>query len=446
MDQSKIENRKSNIRPLLALAIGLAVSSPAASADPASAPAIPVTGAAVAGMESFDKLMVDFLAATKAPGAALAVGREGKLLYARGFGWADREARQPVQPDSLFRIASLSKPVTAVAVLQLVDAGRLGLDDRVSDILKLPSGELGDPRWRTVTVRQLLQHTGGLDNRGGDVMFLSRQIARARSVQPPPGPWDVIRYRLALPLDFDPGSRYAYSNFGYCLLGRVIEKVTGQPYQDHVRSAVLRPCGATGMRLGRSLAEHRSAGEVRYYSFRSSTGPSVFGRPGQTAPGPYGTFCLEAMDAHGGWLAGAGDLVKFAMALDRPAGPGEKALLSPRAMERMLAPPHIKPPGSAPAASQPAQPTVYYGCGWLVRRVGKAKVNAWHLGGLCGTSTLLVRRHDGWTWAALFNSDLAMDGQWLAGHLDRLVHPAADQAARCLARPASRPATTRPGR
>lgn len=440
MDPSTIENRQSTLRLVLALAVCLVAASRAASAPdlPASAPAVPVTGSAVAGMESFDRLMLDFLAATKAPGAALAVGRNGRLLYARGFGWADVQARQAVQVDSLFRIASLSKPITAVAVLQLVQAGRLDLDDRVADLLKLPLDSACDPRWRQITVRHLLQHSGGFDRRGGDPMFLSRRIAQAAGAASPATAAQIIAYMTRQKLDFDPGSRSAYSNFGYCLLGRVIEKVTGRSYAAHVRQAVLEPCGGRSMRLGRSLAEDRADGEVRYYSIQRSTGESVFGPPGRTVPGPYGTFCLEAMDSHGGWLASAGDLVRFAMALDRPICAGGERLLSSGALETLFAPPLLKPPTSQ-AASAPEAPKVYYACGWLVRHVGRDKINTWHNGGLSGTSALLVRRHDGWVWAALFNSDFDADGRWLSGRLDHLVHGAADRSAGALDRPGHTP-------
>jgi len=381
-------------------------------------------------MESFDRLMLDFLAATKAPGAALAVGRDGRLLYVRGFGWADVQARQAVQPRSLFRIASLSKPITAVAVLQLVQAGRLGLDDRVADLLRLPLDSTCDSRWRQITIRHLLQHSGGFDRSGGDPMGLSRPIAQAAGAASPATAAQIIAYMIRRPLDFDPGSRSVYSNFGYCLLGRVIEKLTARDYAASVRQAVLEPCGAGSMRLGRSLEEGRADGEVRYYSAKGFAGESAFGPPGRSVPGPYGTFCLEAMDSHGGWLASAGDLVRFAMALDHPLCTGGKCLLSSEALKTLFAPPALKAPTSQ-AASRP-DPNVYYACGWMVRHVGRGRSNAWHTGGLSGTSTLLVRRHDRWVWAALFNSDCGADGHRLSTRLDPLVHGAADRAARAL--------------
>ncbi len=127
--------------------------------------ALSVTGQAVKGMESFDTLMTSFLKRHGVPGAALAVVRGGKIIYARGFGYADLVAKAPVQPESLFRIASVSKPITSAAVMQLVERKKLRLDDRVFDVLKLERAGKGkvDPRLKTVTVRHLLLHTGGWD-------------------------------------------------------------------------------------------------------------------------------------------------------------------------------------------------------------------------------------------------------------------------------------------
>src|SRR5262249_15197351 len=128
---------------------------------------IVVTGAAIPGLEPFDTLMTSFVEENKVQGASLAVTRNGQLMYARGFGHADVKNSQPVQPDALFRIASVSKPLTAVAIMQLVAQKKLKLDDKVMDRMKLTPflapGARPDPRWKQITVRQCLQHTGGRD-------------------------------------------------------------------------------------------------------------------------------------------------------------------------------------------------------------------------------------------------------------------------------------------
>ncbi|HXO20807.1 MAG TPA: serine hydrolase domain-containing protein [Thermoanaerobaculia bacterium] len=203
--------------------------------------ASPRTGTEVPELASFDRIVPSLMAKWGVPGAAVAVVQEGRLILARGYGWADREARQPVQPDSLFRIASLSKSLTSAAILQLVEEGKLRLDDKAFDLLKdlrPRAGARVNPQLRQITLRNLLQHSGGWDSgKSFDPMFRSREIAGAMGVPTPAGPEAIVRYMLDQPLQFTPGTAYAYSNFGYCVLGRVIEKVTG----DSCLAASSRP-------------------------------------------------------------------------------------------------------------------------------------------------------------------------------------------------------------
>src|ERR1700722_15367164 len=118
-------------------AVSILVASLFCLSAPAADSPVVSTGTAPSTLASFDKLMTSFVRDRGLPGAALAVGRKGTIVYARGFGWADREAKRAVQPDSLFRIPSVPKPITAVAVLQLGERGILKLDDSVFDLLRL---------------------------------------------------------------------------------------------------------------------------------------------------------------------------------------------------------------------------------------------------------------------------------------------------------------------
>jgi N-acyl-D-amino-acid deacylase len=227
---------------------------------------------------------------------------------------------------------------------------------------------------------------------------------------------------LGQPLDFVPSARYAYSNFGYCLLGRVIEKVSGLGYEDYVRSEVLGRMGIRHMRLGRTLARNRAPDEVSYYTPANRKGNSVFASDPGEVPEPYGTFCLEAMDAHGGWLASAVDLARFAAAMDAPDALN---VLRPETRRRLYEPP--PPPVSRKADGALADH--YYGAGWSVRPVGnEGGANYWHNGSLPGTFTLLVRRHDGLSWAALFNQR-SEDPKLPDGAIDTALHRAADAVA-----------------
>lgn len=379
---------------------------------------LPATGIELGELASFDDLMRDFVRGQKVVGAALAVSKNSRLVYARGFGLQNREARQPVEPASLFRIASVSKPFTAAAIMQLVQHKSLDLDAKVCTVLGL--NETQDPRWQQITISHLLHHTGGWDrDKSFDPMFRSVKIARHFKIPPPAMPADIIRYMTAQPLDFDPGGAYAYSNFGYSLLGRVIEHVTRMKYGDYVRRQVLAPLGIGQMQLGATPAAGRRPNEVRYYDLKGRTGPSVIGKIGQQVPLPYGTWCLEAMDAHGGWIASAVELVRFASAFDVPE---RCRILQRPGIMTMFARPQ-GPAGYKPGGQ--AKP-VYYACGWSVREAGRGGHNTWHNGALDGTSTLLVRRHDGLNWAVLFNCREGADGRALADSIDPLVHKAAD--------------------
>jgi N-acyl-D-amino-acid deacylase len=374
----------------------------------------------------FDDMMTSFLEKHSIPGAALAVSKDGKLVYAKGFGYADPDKKAPVRPRSLFRIASISKPFTAVAILQLVEQEKITLDDKVFDILNLeeriPEGAQLDPRWKDITIQQLLRHTGGWDrDKSFDPMFRQVDFARQFDAIPPASPEQIIRAMLGVPLDFDPGERYAYSNFGYCMLGRVIETITNQPYEQALRSSVLAPLGINGMKIGRTRLSDRARHEVRYVTPPRGRAKSIFPEDfGQSVLSPYGAFSLETLDSHGGWIASAVDLVRFASALDADASP---SILKQSTIETMF----TRPEGLAGNNPDGTPKDSFYALGWMVRPTGEGRANTWHSGSLDGTSTILVRRHDGLAWAVLFNTRNTPTRVEPAGAIDPLVHQAADQ-------------------
>ena len=375
--------------------------------------------AGVSIAEAFDREMESFMNARGIPGGSLAVVKDRRLVYARGYGLADRERKVAAEADSLFRIASVSKPFTAVAVMKLIEDGKLTLEQRAFDLVQLEPWQKGDERLAAITIRQLLHHTGGWNRHTrSDPMFRSRKIAQAAGVPSPAPPEAIIRFMLGEPLDFDPGTQYVYSNFGYCVLGRVIEKVTGRTYEEFVRAEILAPLGIRRMRIGASLDGKQAGGEVRYYTKDDGAGDSVF-EEGKKVAFPYGGFCLEAMDSHGGWIASAVDLARFAAALGDPA---RCPVLNKESFAKLDEPP------SAPV-SRKADGSLadrFYACGWQVRPVGKnGAANYWHDGSLPGTATLLVRRWDGLSWAALFNQR-SEDPALPDGAIDGALHRAAD--------------------
>lgn len=372
-------------------------------AAPAWADELDFTPLHVAVGEHIDKLGI--------PGGQIAVGRGNRIIFSRALGLADGRKKVEVKTQTLFRIASISKSLTAVAVLGFVEEGALSLDAKMLDVLKpdifLPVGVSVDPRLKEITIRHLLQHTAGWDrDKSGDPMFQSTQIAKALGIGGPPNTREVVREVLGRPLDSAPGERYVYSNFGYCVLGRILEKVATKPYEEIIKERVLRPAGVTRPQLGSTLTPAED--ETRYF-MRENDGEarSVFPEQPGRVPWPYGGFCLEMMDAHGGWLATAEDIVRFATSLDDIGG--RSPFKKRETYDAMIAP----PPG--------AENDRYYGCGFSIRRRGKGAALS-HDGSLPGTSTFFSRRADGTAWAALFN--MRDEG----GNRDGLIVAAIDKA------------------
>ena len=359
---------------------------------PPTAGGVAVSGEAVPGMASVDAEIGALMRRWEIPGGAVAIVKDGRLVYARGFGTADGSAGGATAPDALFRIASLSKPITAVAVLKLVEAGKLQLDAPAFAMLadlKPPAGASVDPRLAQITVRHLLQHAGGWDRETSfDPMFRPIVAAQAVGAASPASAESVIRYMLGQPLDFAPGTRYAYSNFGYAVLGRLVERATGTSYEQYVRTEVLAPMGIARMRIGASQLTGRAPGEVRYFDPATTT--SVFPGGAGGVPVPYGGFHLEARDAHGGWIASTVDLLRFVTAVD--ALPTRPDVLQRATIDLMTAKPASPLWDGSPA---------HYALGWLVR---PAEGNWWHGGSLPGTASILVRTGSGMAWAALFNA------------------------------------------
>jgi CubicO group peptidase (beta-lactamase class C family) len=319
-----------------------------------------------------------FMQTYDVPALSVAVGHGGNMVYQEAFGVADRERRETATPKHLFRIASVSKPITSAAIFSLIEGGRLGLGDKVFGPNAILGSDYGRPPYHSgvdqITIEHLLTHTGGgWSNDGNDPMFRNPGMSQHELIA-----W-TLRSR---PLDHLPSESYAYSNFGYCVLGRVIEKVTGKPYAAYVSSAILAPCGITDMAIaGNTLAERR-AGEVRYY--------------GQ-GDNPYG-MNVARMDAHGGWIARPTALVQYFMGVSG---------FSP--------PPNILKRSTLQAMTTPSSANAGYAKGWAVNKTG----NWWHNGSLPGTSTIAVRTHSGFCWAGFVNTRRA--NSQLNGDLDRLM-------------------------
>ena len=351
-------------RQILAGGAAALIARPAFAAEP-SPPSAAEAAKMAEAAEAFRKQY-------EVPGLAVAFTRDGKLVHEAAYGLADRDAREALTPRHRFRIASVSKPITSVAIFRLIEEGRLGLDDRVlgpESVLGEAFGKIENPHLRAITVDHLLTHTaGGWPNDSTDPMFRSGLPSHAA----------LIEATLAhQPTRSAPGTYFAYSNFGYCLLGRVIERVSGKPYADHVKQALLAPSGIADMEIaGNTLAE-RQPPEVRYYA-----------GPREDAYG----MNVRRMDSHGGWIASAASLAIFAASVPRLLKPDTVALMT------------------TASSINPA-----YARGWRVN----ARGNAWHGGSLPGTATIMARTQSGLTWAALCNTR-ARESE-LARDLDRVM-------------------------
>lgn len=333
-----------------------------------------------------DSIVHAFMNKWQIHGGAFTMAFERTILYSKGYGVKDTITHEPATDESLFRIASCTKPFTAVSIMQLIQHGLLNLSDTVFG----PNGILNQPQYQTIldtnvlkiTVVDLLEHAGGWDDSQQiDPMFYAVEIAEWANVPSPPDQETIIEYVLSqMKLIHPPGTYYAYSNFGYCVLGRVIEKITNMTYEDYVKQHVLIPSGITTMQLGKNLLINKFPGEVEYYGCPGEyTGYSVYDTT-QTliVPFPYGGFNIEAMDSHGQWIASSKDLVKFLMAVH------EDRLISQHTYNIMVTPP---PFNSG------------YAKGWGVNSFH----NIWHVGSLPGTSSEIVKSSDGYMWAFVFS-------------------------------------------
>ena len=255
----------------------------------------PVTGKKTPGVEILDDVMDKFMDSINCEAGTVAVAYGGKLLYSRGYGWIDKAKQRPTLPDTPMRIASCSKPITAAAIKSLIRARRLDPNAHVFPNLGIEpaNGNIADPRVNQITVLHLLEHKAGFDaSQSFDPMFAIDRIERESKLDSPAAPRDVIRYMLTQPLQFNPGERSCYSNYGYCVLGRVIEKASGQSYIHYLQRTIARPLGIEDLYLSRNRPEDRPPSEVNY---RTDGSP----------------FTVEVMDSHGGLSTSALSLCKF---------------------------------------------------------------------------------------------------------------------------------------
>ncbi|MCY7358481.1 MAG: serine hydrolase [Rudanella sp.] len=315
-------------------------------------------------LPSVDQAVGNFMAKYGVQGVSIALVKDDRLVYVKGYGLADKATNTKTRPDHLFRLASISKSITSVAIFKLIEEGKLSLDAKVFGKNALLGLDYGTQPYgknvELITVHNLLQHTaGGWNNQQNDPMFFPTWIEYSQG--------ELVSTVLnSRPLITTPGSVYDYSNFGYLVLGRIVEKVSGKTYRNYVRETILNPAGISTMDIAGDTEAERIPNEVTYYDAGFS---------------PY-AMKVRRMDAHGGWAASATDLARLLVRVNGFSGKPD--LLKATSISQMTA---------------PSSANTNYGCGWQVNTSN----NWWHTGSLPGTSTIWVRTSTGFGWVVLVN-------------------------------------------
>jgi CubicO group peptidase (beta-lactamase class C family) len=350
-----------------------------------------------------EKTINSFLRKWSIVGASVAISKDGKLIFARGFGYADTVSRTRTQPYNQFRIASISKLITAIGIMKLHENGLLSLDDKVFG----PDGILNDPyfsdpkdkRVFNITVAQLLSHEGGWTQRYGDQMFMPITVAQKMGVKPPAETKTIVRFALDKRLHFTPGTGRSYSNLGYSILGLVIEKVSGMSYEDYCRQTIFEPLGIYDMKIAGNLPSEKAPFEVTYYEPSDVLlKPSVYGTGEMVTPS-YGGNDIKALGGAGAWLSTAPDLMRLLLAVDgfktRPD------IINDQSIRFMT----DNGNGFAPVGWKG---TIYNGT-W------------WRTGSFPGSAGMMKRQSDGISWVVLFNSS-AWNGPEIYSYINNMMY------------------------
>lgn len=274
---------------------------------------------------SMDRKVNAYLRKWHMKGASLAITRGDSLVYAKGYGWADEENGLEMSPRHILRMASVSKLITAAGIMVLHDRGELNIKDTVFG----PSGILNDStitalikdrNYYKITVEHLMRHQGGFRR---DPLFSSRDVMNQLQLDHAPEAEDFYRVVLNRRLKFAPGSWQSYSNFGYLLLSKVIEKVSGMPYEEFIRNEVLAPAGCYDMHIAGTYYEDRKDNEVRYYTHEGD-GKYIeeYNNSNVIVERCYGGNNIPMLSGAGAWCGSPAEIARFVASIDgRPEVP-----------------------------------------------------------------------------------------------------------------------------
>ena len=334
-----------------------------------------------------DKTIEAFLRQWDIKGASVAVVKDGRLVYAKGFGYADVEKGEPMQVRHVLRMASVSKLVTAAGIMKLREQGLLKLTDRVfgSDGI-LPDSLYGTPadkRMERITVEHLLRHDAGFSLRNGDPMFYPLEIAKKMNVSPPPDARTMIRFALSRGLGNAPGERYSYSNLGYLILSEVIARASGRDYESYIQENILRPAGCYDWHLARNFPKEKYPHEVTYYEPSNATQVAPCDGSSRSVLKCRGGNDVRGLLGAGAWVASAVEIARVVSALDgrNDATPD---ILRSASVEYMT---------SNVRGRMPIGWINTYGAGNWTRS-----------GSFAGTSAMVKRQRNGYTWVFVANT------------------------------------------
>jgi CubicO group peptidase (beta-lactamase class C family) len=332
----------------------------------------------------------------------MAIVKDGKMVFAHGYGYADVDAKLPVNPGNLFRIASVSKLVTAVAIMKLVEKKVISLDSKVfgpNAILKDSIfNKVVDKRLYKVTVRHLLAHAGGWTLTYGDPAFNSLVVLEKTGETGTATMDSYCRFVASRKLHFEPGTRSSYSNMGYMFLGKVIEAASGKKYEDFVNNEVLKPHGILDMHIGKSYLAEKRINEVKYYEAEESQLIPAFDGSGNLVPKPYGGNPIEILGAAGGWVASSVELAKLMVLVDGFRSVPD--MISGHLIDQMVVNKDFRGP-----------------LGWKVVK----KNGDWiRTGSMAGTSAIMKRQNNGFGWVIIINSS-SWKGPRLPAYIDYMM-------------------------
>lgn len=334
-------------------------------------------------------------------GGSFALMRNDSLLYAKGYGFANTQDSIPCEVRNIFRVASVSKLLTAVAVMHLEETGQLSTQDFVfgedgilNDSLFL---DYRDKKIKKVTVEHLLRHTSGFSNPHGDAAFNMELVAQFLDKPLPLSMDDMVLYATKNRLRAVPGGRFNYSNLGYIVLSKVIEKVSGMPYETYIKDSILAPIGCYDIHLANNYSDGFRENEVTYYEVKEAEPVPAYDGSDTLVMKSLGGNDVRGLYGAGGWVASPVELLKLVSAINKC--PIREDFLTPESIDFMT--PYGKNAKPAGWASSSAK-------FWL------------RSGSMSGTSALIKAQKDGYSWVFISNSS-SWNGPGLARQMNREI-------------------------